>query len=102
MASIMPTLTEPAARPARGPYEVIAADLREQIQNGRLAVGDRVPTMAELATTHGVSIATSHRALALLRAEGLVQVSRGQRTVVIAVAESPSGREASSDGVSQS
>jgi hypothetical protein len=33
----------------RGPYEVIAADLRQQIQDGRLAPGSFVPTTTELA-----------------------------------------------------
>jgi len=35
MAGIMPQLTAPAPRPPRGPYEVIAASLREQIQDGQ-------------------------------------------------------------------
>jgi hypothetical protein len=48
MAGIMPTIAAPPRR-ARGPYEVIAANLRQQIEDGRTA-------------THGVSIATSHRA----------------------------------------
>ncbi len=82
MASIMPTLIAPAPRPPRGPYEVIAANLREQIQNGRLAPGDLVPTITELAAAHSVSVATAHRALAPLSAEGLVEVSRGKRAVV--------------------
>ena len=82
MASIMPVLSAPAPRPPRGPYEVIAATLREQIQDGRLSAGDLLPTIAELAAAHRVSVATAHRALALLKAEGLVEVSRGKRAVV--------------------
>jgi DNA-binding GntR family transcriptional regulator len=61
---------------------VIAASLREQIYDGRLAPGDLVPTTAEVAAAHNVSIATAHRALAVLNAEGLVEVSRGRRAVV--------------------
>jgi integrase len=85
MAGIMPTIAVPAPRPPRGPYEVIAADLREQICDGRLPLGSFMPTTGELAATHSVSIATSHRAIALLNAEGLIEVSRGRRAVVRAV-----------------
>jgi integrase len=63
MASIMPQLAAPTSRPARGPYEVIAASLRDQITDGRLTAGDLVPTTADLAAVHGVSIATAHRAI---------------------------------------
>jgi integrase len=85
MAEIMPTMVLPAPRPPRGPYEVIAADLRQQIQDGRLAPGSFVPTTNELAAAHSVSIATSHRAIAVLHAEGLIEVSRGRRAVVKSV-----------------
>jgi len=84
MARIMPTIAAPPPRRPRAPYEVIATDLREQIESGRLAPGALVPTTTELATTHRVSIATSHRAIALLATEGLIEVSRGRRAVVAA------------------
>ena len=84
MAGIMPQLVVPAAHPPRSPYEVIAHTLREQIRDGRLAAGDLVPTTAELAQAHAVSIATAHRAIALLHEEGLIEVSRGRRAVVVA------------------
>jgi hypothetical protein len=84
MGGIMPAIT-PVSRPPRGPYEVIAAELRAQIRDGRLAPGGLVPTTAELAAAHKVSIATSHRAVALLSAEGLIEVSRGRRAVVKAL-----------------
>jgi DNA-binding GntR family transcriptional regulator len=85
MAEIMPAIVVPAPRPPCGPYEVIAAELRQQIKDGRLAPGSFVPTTNELAAAHNVSIATSHRAMALLNAEGLIEVSRGRRAVVKAV-----------------
>ncbi len=86
------TIAPPTPRPPRGPYEVIAAELREQIQTGRLAPGDLVPTTTELAATHNVSIATSHRAIALLSAEGLIEALRGRRAVLRgpAVTDQPS------------
>lgn len=61
---------------------MIAASLREQIHDGRLKSGELVPTIADLASAHSVSVATAHRAIALLTAEGLVEVSRGKRAVV--------------------
>lgn len=81
MAGIMPA---PVATPRapRGPYEVIAAELREQIMTGRLRAGDQLPTIAELATRHGVAVGTVHRAIDLLRSEGLIEASRGRRSVV--------------------
>ena len=85
MAGIMPQLVPAAPRPPRGPYEVIASALREQIHNGRLAPGDLVPTTADLATAHSVSIATAHRAVAVLAGEGLIDVSRGRRATVRAM-----------------
>lgn len=81
MGRIMPqVVTTP--RPARGPYEVIAASLRNQIEDGRRRPGDQLPTMAELAAAHSVSVATVHRAVAVLSSEGLVTVSRGRRATV--------------------
>jgi DNA-binding GntR family transcriptional regulator len=35
-----------------------------------------------LAVAHNVSIATAHRAIAVLAAEGLIDVSRGRRATV--------------------
>ena len=82
MAEIMPAVVVPTSRPRRAPYEVIAAELRQQIEDGRLAPGSFLPTTNELAAAHSVSIATSHRAIALLKSEGLIEVSRGRRAVV--------------------
>lgn len=82
MAGIMPRLAAPQPRAPRGPYEVIAASLREQLQNGRLGPGDLVPTTHELAVAHNVSIATAHRAISLLADEGLIAVARGRRATV--------------------
>lgn len=81
MAGLMP---QPIAtpRPPRGPYEVIAARLREQIATGELQPSDQLPTVAELAIGHAVAVGTAHRAIALLRDEGLIDVTRGRRAVV--------------------
>jgi integrase len=81
MASIMPPRVA-APRLPRGPYEVIAADLREQIASGQLQPGDQLPTV-EMAAGYAVAVGTAHRALVLLRREGLIKVSRGRRATVI-------------------
>lgn len=67
----------------RSPYEVIAAELREQIASGHLESGDHLPTAIALANEYAVSVGTVNRAEALLRSEGLIAVSRGHRATVI-------------------
>ncbi|MGH3754878.1 MAG: tyrosine-type recombinase/integrase [Pseudonocardiaceae bacterium] len=82
MADIMPRPV--AVQQARGEYEKIAALLREDIRAGRLKPGDQLPTVAELAAAHTVAVGTAHRALALLRDEHLIEVTRGRRAIVAA------------------
>lgn len=81
MAGIMPP---PVAGPRllSDPYEVIATELRDQIASGQLHPGDQLPTTVDLAARHAVSVGTAHRALDLLRQQGLVEVSRGRRATV--------------------
>jgi integrase len=64
-------------------YPHIAAELRAQIASGELPVGAPLPTHKQLAEQHGISVGTAHRVTALLRSEGLVEVSRGHRATVI-------------------
>lgn len=66
----------------RGPYETIAEALREDIRAGRLKPGDELPTVAELVVANTVAIGTAHRAMALLKDEGLIDVTRGRRATV--------------------
>jgi integrase len=82
MAGIMPRPV--AIQQARGPYEKIAASLRDDIRTGRLKPGDQLPTVAELAVAHTVAVATAHRAMALLKDERLIEVRRGRRAIVAA------------------
>jgi hypothetical protein len=82
MAGILPR-PAPAPPKARGPYQQIAADLREQIATGRLQPGDKLPTVVQLAAEYSVAAGTAHRAIALLAAEGHVDVSRGRRATVV-------------------
>jgi Bacterial regulatory proteins, gntR family len=60
----------------------------QQIRSGELEPGDQLPTLAELAVANTVAVGTAHRALTLLRNEGLVEVTRGRRAVVAARAAS--------------
>jgi integrase len=65
------------------PYERIAAALRAQIASGELPVGAALPTHKQLAERYAISAGTAHRVTAQLNSEGLVEVSRGRRAIVI-------------------
>ncbi len=79
MSSLIPKPTP--SRPMR-PYEIIAASLREQIGRGELKPGHRLPAIVAIAATHAVSVGTAHRAVSILKDEGLVNVTRGSRATV--------------------
>jgi len=64
------------------PYAQIAAELRDQIEQGALAPGDRVPSTREITQRWGVAMATASKALAALRREGIVHPIPGVGTVV--------------------
>jgi AcrR family transcriptional regulator len=65
------------------PYAQIAAELRDQVEKGTLAPGDRVPSTREITQRWGVAMATATKALAALRQEGLVHPVPGVGTVVV-------------------
>jgi DNA-binding GntR family transcriptional regulator len=73
------------------PYQHIAADLRGAITTGILPAGASLPTVQDLAARYDVSYGTAQRAIAVLRAAGLVTVRRGSRAAV-ARSESEAGR----------
>jgi integrase len=83
MAEIIPRPDLTPAGP-RSPYQVIAADIRDRIDRGQLAIGALLPTVLELAQAYSVSAGTVNRAMALLRDDGLINVSRGRRAIVAA------------------
>jgi AcrR family transcriptional regulator len=64
------------------PYARIAAELRDQIEKGVLAPGERVPSTREITQRWGVAMATATKALAALRQEGMVRPVPGVGTVV--------------------
>jgi DNA-binding GntR family transcriptional regulator len=51
--------------------------------SGVLAPGQQLPTVVDLSKRYEVSFGTAQRAIAQLRAAGLVSVSRGKRAVVV-------------------
>lgn len=53
-------------------YRQVYDALRERIEDGRYAVGDRLPSEAELSREYAVSAITVKRALDLLRTDGLI------------------------------
>lgn len=65
-------------------YIQIANQLRHNIEAAIYAVGDRLPTEAELSQQFAVNRHTLRRAVEVLRQEGLVRVDRGRGTFVTA------------------
>lgn len=64
------------------PWKTLTEELTAAIADGTLPPGEEIPTVADIAQAHGVSVATAHRAFAQLKKEGLIEVSRGRRAVV--------------------
>lgn len=63
-------------------YEVVARELRVQILGREYEVGDSLPSESALCTQFGVSRGPVRQALAMLKNEGLVVLSRGKPAVV--------------------
>jgi GntR family transcriptional regulator len=66
----------------QGRHLQVAGVLRREIQSGEFPAGSVLPSEPELAARFGVSRSLINRALALLRAEGLVRPERGRGTTV--------------------
>lgn len=81
-------------------YQEIADDLSEQIVNGVLTPGQRIPSRSELKTLYGASDQTVDRAVRILKTGGLVegQFGRGvfvrERTVLGALDRTPAAHPA--------
>ena len=63
-------------------YQSIAMSMRTEIRSGHWKVGDRIPTIAELAEEYNVSIVTIRSAISLLQHEGVLSVKHGKGTYV--------------------
>lgn len=68
----------------RKQYVRIADEIRRDIASARYAVGDPLPSVAELAARFGVAKMTISNAIAALRDEGLIQTRQGSPSIVIA------------------
>lgn len=71
---VHPLQGEPGGQQVGG----IAERISTAIASGILNVGEKLPPEAELATQFGVAVATLRKALATLRAEGVVETRRGR------------------------
>lgn len=86
----------------RSRYGQIVAELRQRIEAGELAPGDRVPSTRDITRQWGVAMATATKVLTELRREGLVRAVPGVGTVVDAGgrparATAPSARKTAPD-----
>lgn len=76
----MPRVVDPYAAPV---YRQVADALRAEITTGRLPPGSSLPSANDLAGRFGIGVDAARDAMAVLRAEGLVEsVRRGARLVV--------------------
>jgi DNA-binding GntR family transcriptional regulator len=64
------------------PYMQVVKQLRQQIVDGELKDGDTVPSARKIAESWTISMATAHKVLSTLRADGLVESIVGVGTVV--------------------
>jgi len=64
-------------------YKLIYQELKDDIENGCYLSGSLIPTEAQLMEKYRVSRTTVRRAIALLRDDGLVEVSQGRGAEVI-------------------
>ncbi len=69
---------------AQAPYARIVAALRERIESGALAPGERVPSTRQLARQFDVALATATKAMGALQQLGLVEAMPRVGTVVAA------------------
>jgi DNA-binding GntR family transcriptional regulator len=69
-------------QPGGSIYEQLAARLRADILTGRLQPGQRLPSERDLEQTYGIARLTVRRAIAVLRAEGLVVARHGHGVLV--------------------
>jgi GntR family transcriptional regulator len=75
-------------------HDQLVAGLRGLIAAGRLAEGDELPPVRQLAADLGINLNTVARAYRELTDDGLLASARGRGTVVIATVERASGPKA--------
>jgi GntR family transcriptional regulator len=64
------------------PYRRLAAVLRERLNDGTYLPGTAFPSVRQIATEHQVGLGAAYQAVAILRADGLLEGSPGRRLTV--------------------
>ncbi|MFD6056055.1 GntR family transcriptional regulator [Agromyces sp. NPDC060279] len=77
----LPVSIDPSA--AAAPFEQLRAGVVEAVQSGRLAPGDRLPTVRALAEQLGLAANTVAKAYRALEADGVIE-TRGRNGTVVA------------------
>jgi GntR family transcriptional regulator, transcriptional repressor for pyruvate dehydrogenase complex len=80
-------MTNISRTPERRLYQQVADQIRELIQTGHFAVGDRLPAERELAQHLGVSRPSLREALIALEIDGTVEIRMGSGIYIGAVGE---------------
>jgi len=75
-------------------HDQLVGGIRALIAAGKLAAGDELPPVRQLAADLGVNLNTVARAYRELTDAGLLASARGRGTIVIATTERASGRPA--------
>ena len=89
-------MTEPIGRPA---YQQVADDLRDLITRGDFAVGDPIPSTAQLCTRYSVSATVVRAAVSQLRTDGILRGQPGKAVYVVATPEAVEQDEVRLDDV---
>lgn len=71
-----------SAMPIAPIYVQIVADIRSQIEDGRLRPGARLPTVAELRAIYDCSTTAVRNAMLVLRSDGLIEGRQGKGVYV--------------------
>ena len=66
-------------------YRDIYADLRRRIAAGEWAAGERIPDLEALKEQYAASLNTVRRATADLRNEGVLRITQGEGTFLVAL-----------------
>ena len=68
--------------PSDAKYMLLAQDLRDQIESGRLKPGDQLPSFVALRSRHGVSRGTVEKVYSVLERDGLIVREQGRGVFV--------------------
>ncbi|MFJ2575216.1 GntR family transcriptional regulator [Kitasatospora aureofaciens] len=83
----------------RAPYRKAADAMRQDIADGRLKAGDKLPALSEIEKRFGIANMTARSAVRVLREEGLVYAVQGVGTFVRAKAQpEPADEKAEAGG----